>query len=394
MSTIRLRPAEAILAGHPDRLADTVADALVGAAITREPRALVGVEVAVHRESVFLTGRINGAGLSIPEVEEVVRGAYAAAGYDAAWGPSPEALRIVTDLDLEPLREGESELRELAADQAISIGYAVARPETEHLPPEHWLARRIARELTELRRAAPELGFGPDGKVAVLCAEHAQGSPLLLRSVNISLQQRIGVSEIASRRAIGAAIRSAAAAAGATFRVPADVGARLHFNRMGDFELGGPRGDNGLSGKKLVVDAYGPRVPIGGGAFSGKDFYTVDRAGAIGARALALAALRSGEAREVTVELLWHPGDRTPAIAAIVDGSGAPVNRGDWVDRIDLTLRHSGHRWPRQLGARLAGLAVEGHFGTDRPWERHPRSKQEAWGATAIRQSWCGTRAI
>jgi len=365
---VRLRPAEAVAAGHPDKIADAIADAIVDLAVGREPRALVGVEVGVHRASVFVTGRVAGAGLTNVDVERLVRERYAEIGHGADWPPAPRELRVACDLDLGPLLPGEADFREMSDDQSICIGYAVDTPGTAWLPPEHWLAHRIVRGLEDLRRAAPELRIGPDAKAAVLGVD-VPGHPMGLDAATVSLQQAIGADEIGTRRRVVDVIRAALDAAPAAFEVPDDLAARVLVNGAGNFACGGPMGDNGLSGKKLVADAYGPRVPIGGGALSGKDFFKVDRAGAIAARRLALAIVRGGGAPEATVELLWCPGDREARVAAVTRPDGAAIDARPWLGDVDLTLRDAGARWPALVRGRLPWIAVEGHFGADQPWE-------------------------
>ena len=367
--SVRLRPAEAVAAGHPDKIADAIADAIVDLAIGREPRALVGVEVAVHRASVFVTGRAAGAGLRPQDIDRIVRERYAEIGHGDAWPPAPAGLGIVCDLDLGPLVPGEADFREVSDDQSICTGYAVDSPVTGWLPPEHWLAHRIVRGLEALRRTDPQLGIGPDAKAAVLGAQRS-GLPMGLEAATVSLQQAVGADEILTRRRVVEVVRSAMEAAPGAFDVPTDLASRVLVNGAGNFECGGPNGDNGLSGKKLVVDAYGPRVPIGGGALSGKDFFKVDRAGAIAARRLALALVRGGGASEATVELLWRPGDREARVAAVTGPDGQALDAAPWLPGIDLTLRGSGNGWPPLVGGRLPSLAVEGHFGGDQPWER------------------------
>ena len=114
------------------------------------------------------------------------------------------------------------------------------------------------------------------------------------------------------------------------------------MNGAGAFEVGGPEGDNGLSGKKLVVDAYGPRVPIGGGAWSGKDFFKADRAGGIHARRIAKLAVMTGLCEEALVRLLWFPGDRTPRVLPIEVGSGRAISAKGLEALLDLSLTRSG----------------------------------------------------
>ncbi len=370
----RLRPAEAVAAGHPDKICDAIADLLVEEATRQEPRALVGVEVAVHRDRVFITGRIAGTQLTITDIEQMVRERYAHIGYGDTWGPRPESLTIVCDLDLGPLVPGEADFRAVSDDQSICTGYAVDSPETGWLPPEHWLALTIIRRLEQLRVRQPDLRLGPDAKAAVLCLEQP-GQPMGLEAATVSVQQKVGGDEIATRRAVVEAVRSAMVSAQSVLEIPGDLGDRILINGAGNFECGGPMGDNGLSGKKLVVDAYGPRVPIGGGALSGKDFFKVDRVGAIASRRLATSIVRSGATREALVELLWQPGGREARIAAVTNAHGEAIDPAPWLHLVDFTLEGNGNRWtPRQFGPsgwgdRLSDVATVGHFGSGQPWE-------------------------
>jgi S-adenosylmethionine synthetase len=366
----RRRPAEAVSAGHPDKICDWIADAIVDLAVQREPRALVGVEVAVHRAVVFVTGRIAGAKLTELDIDRLVRERYAALGHGPDWPPDPRTMGVVCDLDLGPLLDGEADFREVSDDQSITVGYAVDSPATGWLPPEHWLAWQVIRELDTLRRSAPGLRLGPDGKAAVLC--HGElGERTTLEAVTVSLQQAVGADEIETVRRVHGAVARAMDAAPGCFAAYDLAGAVL-VNGAGNFECGGPNGDNGLSGKKLVVDAYGPRVPIGGGAMSGKDFFKVDRAGAIAARRLALAVVRGGGASEATVQLLWRPGDREACLVSVTGPGGELVDASPWLADVDLTLAGSGTRWPSRVAGALAGYAVDGHFGGSQPWEVMP----------------------
>jgi S-adenosylmethionine synthetase len=139
-------------------------------------------------------------------------------------------------------------------------------------------------------------------------------------------------------------------------------------NGAGNFEVGGPEGDNGLSGKKLVVDAYGPRVPMGGGALSGKDFFKADRAGAVLARRLAKAVVMSGAAAECIATLAIAPGDRAFRIVSL-RGSPAAPDASRWSGLIDLSLAATGESYTGACD--LTELARYGHFTSpDRPWER------------------------
>ena len=400
-----LRPAEFVLPGHPDKLCDAIADALVAQARRRHPRALVGAEVAVHRNLVTLTGRIACPEAYKIDLTELVQNVYRTAGYgedqDCPWNPDPKLLRVFSDLCLDDLVEGEDSFRELSDDQAICVGYANNLKATNHLPVEQWLVQRFGQRLHALRTLHPELLLGPDGKVLVVVRE-LDGSSLgdlergsigkppsdsqwQIESVCCALQQRQHADSIALYRAVRNALSDelqhcAQILPGLSPELPDP----MTVNGAGAFEVGGPEGDNGLSGKKLVADAYGPRVPIGGGAWSGKDFFKADRAGGLLARRLAKVIVHLGLAAEVTVTLGWFPGDRTArvlrvdvppgcALSSCTGGGGA----GDGVDLdritglIDLSLLRSGRDFAK---ADLLTLARWGHFSTpDLPWERIER---------------------
>jgi S-adenosylmethionine synthetase len=169
----QLYSAEFIFPGHPDKLSDAIADALVSEAHRREARALVGVEVAVHRDHVYVTGRIGCVDAHTIDVQQLVQDVYESAGYNDNWYPSPAQVQVVSNLCLGPLEEGESEFRALADDQAVCIGYANDLVPTNHLPVEQWLVSRLAKRLYALRLDAPELGLGPDGKVLIAVSEVA-----------------------------------------------------------------------------------------------------------------------------------------------------------------------------------------------------------------------------
>ena len=369
----RLRAAEFVFPGHPDKLCDAIADALVEQAMRLEPRALVGVEVAMHRHRVFVTGRIGAQGAQALDIAALVREVFRSAGYTWDWSPAADEIEVLTDLCLGPLEDGEEEFRELADDQAICIGYANDLQATGQVPVEQWLVRRLARRLHALRGQHPDLALGPDGKVIVAVRELDGDAPSwTVESVSTSLQQRVGADEVALHRAVRQVVEEELKqAAQALPGFSAEPPRSLTVNGAGAFEVGGPQGDNGLSGKKLVVDAYGPRVPIGGGAWSGKDFFKADRAGALHARRLARFIVQLGLAREATVTLGWAPGDRQATVLDVVAEGGRVLDAARLGSVMDLSLKRSGEAFARTGG--LVELARWGHFGEEasiRGWEQ------------------------
>jgi S-adenosylmethionine synthetase len=305
--------------GHPDRLADTIADRIVKLAVDRDPDALVGVEVALHRNVVFVDGRIAAgrekARVGESEIHALVRQAFEDAGYgktpSGAFPPDPKVLEVRTDLCIGPLLEDERAIRDVSDDQAICVGHAVWGPRAGHRPLEQALASDFVKTLESLRTERPDLGLGPDGKTLVAVRGRA------LVGVSLSLQHARGVDWIAlTREARAACERIAAEYEEAGELDPGE--ADWLVNGAGAFEIGGPNGDNGLSGKKLVAQAYGTAVPIGGGATFGKDPRKVDPRGQALAREMALKEVLEGRAGEATVWLAYRPGDLAPRWVEVV----------------------------------------------------------------------------
>ncbi len=368
--TKQLFPAEFIFPGHPDKLSDAIADALVLEAWRRQARALVGVEVAVHRDHVYVTGRIGCADAQSINVTAIVREVYRSAGYHEGWYPSPADVQVVSNLCLGPLEDGEAEFRDLSDDQAICIGYANDITATNHLPVEQWLVGRLAKRLYALKDLSPELQLGPDGKVMIIIERDGAGDRCRWRlaGFSCSLQQKTASDEVALHRAVRLALQDELALAARELPgLSATLPEQMTVNGAGSFEVGGPEGDNGLSGKKLVVDAYGPRIAIGGGAWSGKDFFKADRAGGLHARRLAKAIVRLGLATEATVTLGWFPGDRSARLIRVAGQDGQLLDAALLEKIFDLSLKRSGTCFPVDD---LVQVARWGHFSSpDLPWE-------------------------
>jgi S-adenosylmethionine synthetase len=190
----------------------------------------------------------------------------------------------------------------------------------------------------------------------------------LLNGFSCSLQQNTAADEVALHRAVRLAlIDELKVSANLLPALSTELPEQLTVNGAGAFEVGGPEGDNGLSGKKLVVDAYGPRVPIGGGAWSGKDFFKADRAGGLHARRLARMAVLLGLATEVQITLGWFPGDRYARLLRAVGDGGRPLPLEALASQFDLSLLKSGTCFPVDD---LPTLARWGHFADPTfPWE-------------------------
>jgi len=385
------RVAEDVLPGHPDRLADAVAERLVDAMVEIDARALVGVEVAVFRGGVTITGRIaagNRDATSMRRVPGAIRGeayvhrAYHRAGYRHAWALRAEGFagpgareagrvsRIAHDFEYGPLDAEERGIRTVSDDQNVIVGHACGSEATGWLPAEALAARRLREALFRLREEHDE-ELGPDGKVLIRLIE--QSGRFRWDLCNVAIQHAPGVGFERLHRLVLPALEAElgeldAALPGIAASWSPD---RLRLNGGGDFSCGGPHGDNGLSGKKLVVDHYGPGVPIGGGALCGKDPHKVDRAGSLRARQLAVRLVRDAGAGEATVRLGFLPGLSEPAwLEAQVDGSWWDADRVAGAVHVpDLSI--AGTVQDLELtGVRWAEVASRGYFGEGWPWER------------------------
>jgi S-adenosylmethionine synthetase len=304
-------------------LADAIAEGIVTEALRQRPESLVGVEVAVHRDAVFIDGRI-ATGVGRIDVERIVREVYRNAGYGGAWIPDPEQLRITSDLCEEELPTEEVDIRPFSDDQNIVIGYACGTEATNYLPPAQWIAGELGRRLFRAIRGDGSLSeiFGPDFKI--LASLDEQAGRILWDRLVLSILHRPGLAQEEQHRLIlplVTAILSDLESEGVIGAFSSFDPGRLILNGAGEFAIGGPEGDNGLSGKKLVIDHYGPTVPIGGGALSGKDPHKVDKCGALRARHLAKHLVRNG-VDEATVTLGWAPGGDAPFLIDAVTVKG------------------------------------------------------------------------
>ena len=307
--------AEYVSPGHPDRLADAIAESIVTAAVRQKPDALVGVEVAVHTDCVFVDGRIAAAPRSI-DIEKIVRDVYCDAGYGGSWKPEPGKIRVATELCQEVLPAEESDIRPFSDDQNIVVGYACAGKPTNHLPVAHWISGELGRRLFAHLRADPDLSatFGPDFKILSSLSVAPGATKVEWQRLVVSIQHVPKLSYERQHRIllpILEHILSELEKGGLRGVASSFAPDKLLLNGAGEFAVGGPEGDNGLSGKKLVIDHYGPGVPIGGGALAGKDPHKVDKCGALRARQLAKRLVRKG-VDEARVILGWAPGGDAP----------------------------------------------------------------------------------
>ncbi len=375
---------ESVTEGHPDKLCDAVADAVLDDVLAHDPQARSAVEVATTTGLVLVLGEVTTT--HYVDVQDVVRRTVREIGYnDSRLGFDWETCGTMTaikeqspdiamgvDRALE-VREGSAEDETGAGDQGMMFGYATDESD-ELMPMPILLAHRIARRLAEVRRDGTLPFLRPDGKSQVTVEYDAAGRPLRVHTVLVSTQHDpdVDLTDLA------AAVRRHVV----EHAVPGELlddRTRHLVNPTGRFVIGGPMGDSGLSGRKIIVDTYGGMGRHGGGSFSGKDPTKVDRSGAYMARYVAKQIVAAGLARRCELQLAYAIGVARPlAINIQTFGTGTlPDPRlASIVDEAfdlrpgaiirDLDLRRPIYRQ----------TAAYGHFGRsdlDLPWERIER---------------------
>ena len=315
-----IRLAEAVLPGHPDKLCDQVADAIVAEALAADRDAFAQVEVAVWSDHAWISGNVVTRQPLARTPTDILVATGLALGLDEHNWIDARRYRVADTLcrNLGDPTEG----RGVCDDQCIVVGYAAHDAKTRFLPPEQFLVHAFREALWASCRGGSLTGAGPDGKLLVRMREEA--GHWLLEQVLVTLQHRRESGLLEVTNGVLRTLREAYAEVrenDTRWRVPwQDVAVTVNPN--GPFVHGGSDGDNGQTGRKLVMDYYGPRVPIGGGALSGKHPGQVDRLAAYAARQAAVHAVRTG-ARECLIRLAYAPNRDEPLeVIWELDGRG------------------------------------------------------------------------
>ena len=354
---------ESVTEGHPDKVCDQISDAILDYALGSGMRPQVAVETLITRGHILVAGEITDGAITEAEARWVVRDIVAAIGYDPDdYGIdvrlSPQSKGIHYGVHPRPGVIG-------AGDQGMMFGYA--RADTpDYMPLPIWLAHKLARRLAEIRKNRTVDFLLPDGKVLVTVEYDNLGAPVRVTDIVVSTQHKAEVQLDTLYEAVHELVVKPFSFYMGSSR--ADNLPRLQVNPIGKFLVGGPDGDTGLTGRKIIVDTYGGMGRHGGGAFSGKDPTKVDRSAAYFARQLAVSFCREQNCREVEVQLAYVIGAEQP-ISVSVDLDGTPLDNVDEVlAEVDLSpsgIIRSLNLWQPQY----LRTAAYGHFGRDFPWE-------------------------
>ena len=370
--------AESVTEGHPDRLCDIIADSMLDDCLAHDPASHVACEVLATRGHITVAGETSSR--HIPRVPGIVERVLRDVGYQTR-GRTLDVLLHRQSPDIaagvnNPLEErnGQGTGRQIGAgDQGVMVGYACDET-PERMPLAVMLAHRITHGLAMARKTGQITELLPDGK-AQITVEYEDGRPVRLDTVIVSAQHHEDAEIERLAQAIRAGVLTSALRA-----LPPDEDTRILINPSGRFVLGGPDADTGLTGRKLMVDSYGPFAPHGGGAFSGKDATKVDRSGAYMARYIARNIVAARLASRCQVTLAYAIGVVQPVMVE-VDTFGTGTLCAD--DCLAIAVRHVFDLTPLSIIRTLqltrpifAKTACYGHFGrADFPWEREDRIK-------------------
>ena len=376
---------ESVTEGHPDKICDQISDAVLDAILEQDPNGRVACETTVSTGLVHIMGEIStDCYVDIPKIaREVIRDI----GYDRAkYGFDCDTCGIITNIDeqsadialgvdksLENKEGADSELSNGAGDQGMMFGYACDEtPELMPLPIS--LAHKLCRRMAEVRKSGALSYMRPDGKSQVTVEYDENNRPVRVDTVVISTQHSPEVSLDQIRRDMIDQVVKAV--------IPAemlDENTKYYVNPTGRFVIGGPQGDSGLTGRKIIVDTYGGSAPHGGGCFSGKDPTKVDRSAAYAARWVAKNIVAAGLARRCQVQLAYAIGVAQP-VSVLVDTFGTGTV-GD--DKLETAVRKVFDLRPtaiiRDLDLRkpiYRQLAAYGHMGREDlgvAWEKTDR---------------------
>jgi S-adenosylmethionine synthetase len=305
---------ESVTEGHPDKIADQVSDAILDACLEQDPYSRVAAETLTATGLVVIAGEITTK--AYVDFQSLVRGVVASIGYDnALYGFDSNTCAVISTINKQSGDIAQGVDTGGAGDQGMMFGYA-SNETAELMPAPISLAHKLTRQLTAVRKSGKLPYLRPDGKSQVTVEYEAPGKPVRIDAVVISSQHSESVSneELHAdilKHVIQAVLPSAWL----------DEHTKYHINPTGRFVIGGPMGDTGLTGRKIIVDTYGGAGRHGGGAFSGKDPTKVDRSAAYVARYIAKNIVAAGLAERAEVQLAYAIGVAEP-VSVLVDTFG------------------------------------------------------------------------
>ena len=376
MSSYALFTSESVSEGHPDKVSDQVSDAILDLYLTKDPNARVAVETLVKTGMAVVAGEVTSSATVTPgEIESTVRKVICDIGYDSSDvcfdGKTCAVINAIglQSVDIAMGTHEADEANQGAGDQGLMFGYAANETETL-MPAPIYYSHRLVEKQAELRRSGAADFLRPDAK-SQISVRYEDGKPVSVDAVVLSTQHSADIEQEALRAFVKREIIEAV--------LPSDWlsdNTKYHINPTGQFIIGGPMGDCGLTGRKIIVDTYGGMARHGGGAFSGKDPSKVDRSAAYAGRYVAKNIVAAGLADRCEIQVSYAIGVAEPTSISI-DTFGTAKIAEDVI--INLVRKHFDLR-PKGLINMLdlkrpiyRPTAAYGHFGreqADFTWER------------------------
>lgn len=377
----RLFTSESVTEGHPDKICDQISDAVLDSILARDPMARVACETAVTTGMVLVMGEISTS--CYVDIPKVVRSTIKEIGYDRAkYGFDCDTCSVLTSIDEQSgdiamgvdealeSREGEKDEVEAvgAGDQGMMFGFATNET-PEYMPSPIAMAHRLSRRLTEVRKNGTLSYLRPDGKIQVT-VEYDDNKVVRIDAIVISTQHDEHVSQEQIREDLMEYVIRAV--------IPAellDESTKYYINPTGRFFVGGPQGDSGLTGRKIIVDTYGGYGRHGGGAFSGKDPTKVDRSAAYAARWVAKNLVAAGIADKLEIQLAYAIGVAKPVSIEVETFGTGKLSDEEITNIVEKVFDLRPGAIIRDLDLRrplYRQTAAYGHFGRNDlnlPWE-------------------------
>ena len=375
---------ESVTEGHPDKVCDSISDAILDAMMAQDPMSRVACETATTTGLVLVMGEITTK--ANVDIQKIVRDTIREIGYDNAdYGFDADTCAVITSLDKQStdiamgvdkaLEQKEDDMNEDeldsigAGDQGLQFGYASNETE-EYMPYAINMAHKLAQQLTKVRKDGTLKYLRPDGKTQVTVEYDEAGKPKRIDAVVCSTQHDPDVTQEQIHEDIKKYVFDAI--------IPADMvdaDTKYFINPTGRFVIGGPHGDSGLTGRKIIVDTYGGTGRHGGGAFSGKDCTKVDRSAAYAARYVAKNIVAAGLADKCEIQLSYAIGVAHPTSVSVNTFGTGKLSEPNLVEivRENFDLRPAGIIKMLDLRRPIyKQTAAYGHFGrtdVDLPWE-------------------------
>ena len=374
----KLFTSESVTEGHPDKLCDFISDSVLDSYFAKDPNARVACETVAGKGQIVVTGEITST--ANVDIEEVVRNTIKEVGYDNAdtdidyrtckvlINVSKQSADIALGVDKSyEEKEGADVHSEGAGDQGIMFGFACNETQ-EFMPLPISLAHKLSKRLAEVRKSGEIDYIRPDGKTQVT-VEYEDGKPFRVDTIVVSTQHLASADLNELKRDIQEKVIHSVVP-----KVLLDENTKYFINPTGRFVIGGPLGDSGLTGRKIIVDTYGGYSRHGGGAFSGKDPSKVDRSAAYMARFVAKNVVANGYAEKCEIQFSYAIGVAKP-VSVYVDTFGtAKIAEEEIIDKINKTFDLTPRGMIETLGLRkpiYKQTTNYGHFGKENlPWEK------------------------